>query len=71
VSELFIQTLKKMETQTIASLEKNALETSEVAASCCTQPANESACCTPSTSKEENNGACCAQPADGSSCCDK
>jgi hypothetical protein len=28
-------------------------------------------CCTPSVTKDENNGACCAQPVDGSSCCDK
>lgn len=39
--------------------------------SCCTQPAHGSACCTPSKSAEENEGACCAQPEDGSACCNK
>jgi hypothetical protein len=39
--------------------------------SCCSQPSNSKACCTPSKSTEENNGACCAQPSDGSACCDK
>ncbi|HKZ67245.1 MAG TPA: hypothetical protein VJ111_12850 [Chitinophagaceae bacterium] len=39
--------------------------------SCCPKPANASACCTPSKSKEDNNGACCAQPEDGSACCDR
>jgi hypothetical protein len=40
-------------------------------ASCCTPKNNESVCCTPSETKEENDGACCAQPADGSACCNK
>ena len=38
--------------------------------SCCSKPADNTPCCTPGQSPEENNGACCAQPADGSACCD-
>jgi hypothetical protein len=59
---------RKMETQTIQTLVKNTLEPETA---CCAQPAGASACCTPSSSKEENSGACCAQPSDGSACCDK
>jgi hypothetical protein len=39
--------------------------------SCCSQPSTGTACCAPSKTKEENNGACCAQPENGSPCCDK
>jgi hypothetical protein len=39
--------------------------------SCCAQSSPNTACCTPSKTKEDNNGACCAQPEDGSACCDK
>jgi len=39
--------------------------------SCCSTPVNASACCTPSKTKEDNNGACCSQPDDSSACCDK
>lgn len=38
---------------------------------CCAKPANATSCCTPSKTKDENNGACCAQPEDGSACCNK
>jgi hypothetical protein len=41
------------------------------ASSCCAPKNNASVCCTPSESKEDNNGECCAQPEDGSPCCDK
>lgn len=41
------------------------------ASSCCTPKGNAPVCCTPSETKEENNGACCAQPEDGSACCNK
>ena len=46
-------------------------ETRASGASCCAQPANGSACCTPSQSAEEHGGDCCAQPEDGSACCNK
>lgn len=41
------------------------------ASSCCAQPADGAACCTPGTSAEENEDACCEQPSDGSACCNK
>ncbi|GEM_PF-1785225 len=43
----------------------------EASAGCCSTPADQGPCCTPSKNAQENNGACCAQPADGSACCDK
>jgi hypothetical protein len=65
-----------METQIaeIPVLQKSKLtiaKTVKAESSCCAQPVNATACCTPSKNEEENNGACCAQPADGSACCDK
>jgi len=39
--------------------------------SCCSKPSATKACCTPSETKKDNNGACCSQPEDGSACCDK
>jgi thioredoxin reductase len=41
------------------------------ASSCCTPRVEATACCEPSKSPEENNGACCAQPTYGGTCCDK
>jgi len=58
----------------IPVLQKSKLtiaKTVKTESSCCAQPANATACCAPSKSVEENNGACCAQPEDGSACCDK
>lgn len=57
----------------IPVIPKSKVEKKEtVAASSCCAPKNDaSVCCTPSETKEDNDGACCAQPADGSACCDK
>ena len=63
-----------METQVLnlPPLEKSTIrKVTQEASSCCAQPANEAACCVPSQSPQENNGACCAQPEDGSACCNK
>jgi hypothetical protein len=57
----------------IPVIQKSKVERKAVvaASSCCTPKVQGEACCSPSESKEENNGACCAQPADGSACCNK
>lgn len=66
-----------METQTldipvVKKVKITTVKTNEApTSSCCAPKTDASACCTPSQSKEENNGACCAQPEDGSACCDK
>jgi hypothetical protein len=70
------QKLIKMENQIagIPILKKSKEIKSTVvkeASGCCSKLANATVCCTPSKTKEENNGACCAQPEDGSACCDK
>lgn len=46
-------------------------KTETPAASCCAPKVENTACCEPSQTKEENNGECCAQPQDGAVCCDK
>ena len=61
--ELNIPVIQK----TTISAEKKDVQ----ASSCCTPKDNASVCCTPSETKEDNNGACCAQPEDGSACCNK
>jgi hypothetical protein len=50
---------------------KNSVKEVAPASSCCAPKNNASVCCTPSETKNENNGACCAQPEDGSECCEK
>src|SRR5687767_3110350 len=67
---------KKMETllSGIPVLQKSKeikTELVKTESTCCSKPANATACCTPSKTSNENNGACCAQPGDGSACCDK
>jgi hypothetical protein len=64
-----------MDTQisNIPVLEKNKVQENKTIekSSCCAPVSTGSSCCTPSKTKEENNGACCAQPEDGSACCVK
>lgn len=57
----------------IPVIKKSKMEkkVTEAAASCCTPKTNVDVCCTPSETKEANDGACCAQPDDGSVCCNK
>jgi hypothetical protein len=73
VSVFIVQTNKTMKTKTseIPALQKIKIVEKETVTTCCAPKTNAEVCCTPSVSKEENNGACCAQPADGTSCCDK